>query len=125
MQTKKNVLLVGLDPRVVDYTSLPFDEQTLSAALKADEERINRLGYQGTWCLVDLGETAESVLRERLEANIYDCILVGAGIRTIPAHFLLFERVMNLVHALAPGAKLCFNTNPSDSAEAIQRWISP
>ena len=125
MQGKKNVLLVGLDPKHLDYTNLPFNEETLSAALKADEERINRLGYQATWCLVDLGETAESVIRERLSANKYDCILVGAGLRTLPAHFLLFEKAMNLIHALAPEAKLCFNTNPSDSAEAIQRWISP
>jgi hypothetical protein len=125
MQAKKNVLLVGLDPRHLDYTNLPFNEQTLSATLKAGEERLNRLGYQATWCLVDLGETAESVLRERLEAQRYDCILVGAGLRMIPAHFLLFEKAMNLIHALAPEAKLCFNTNPSDSAEAVQRWISP
>ena len=31
--------------------------------------------------------------------------------------------VLNVIHALAPGAKLCFNTNPADSAEAGQRWV--
>lgn len=125
MQAKKNVLLIGLDPKRLDYTKLPFDEQTLSAALTADQERLNNLGYRAEWCLVDLGETAEAVLEERLSAEKYDCILVGAGLRTIPAHFLLFERAMNLIHTRAPGAKLCFNTNPTDSAEAVQRWINP
>jgi hypothetical protein len=125
MQTKKNVLLVGLDPKGLDYTNMPFDEPTLSASLKAQGERVNELGYQAEWCLVDTGETAEAVLLERLKSKKFDCVLVGAGLRTIPAHFLLFEKAMNLIHALAPEAKLCFNTNPNDSAEAVQRWLSP
>jgi hypothetical protein len=35
----------------------------------------------------------------------------------------LFERLLNLVHARAPGAKICFNSNPGDTAEAVQRWV--
>jgi hypothetical protein len=31
----------------------------------------------------------------------------------------LFEKVINLVHALAPKAKIAFNTNPADTAVAI------
>jgi hypothetical protein len=38
---------------------------------------------------------------------------------------LLFEKIINLVHALAPNAKICFNSNPADSAAAVQRWIAP
>jgi hypothetical protein len=37
----------------------------------------------------------------------------------------LFEKILNLVHTLAPDAKICFNTNPSDTLEAVQRWIAP
>jgi hypothetical protein len=33
--------------------------------------------------------------------------------------------VLNLVHALAPNARICFNTNPGDTAEAVRRWIEP
>src|ERR1035437_8033326 len=44
------------------------------------------------------------------------------GVRTIPSHFILFERLINVVHEHAPQAKLCFNTKPSDTAEAVQRW---
>ena len=33
-----------------------------------------------------------------------------------------FERLVNAVHESAPRAKICFNTNPGDTAEAIQRW---
>jgi hypothetical protein len=38
---------------------------------------------------------------------------------------LLFEKIVNLVHSLAPDAKICFNTTPADTAEAVQRWIEP
>jgi hypothetical protein len=49
--------------------------------------------------------------------------LIGAGIRLIPSSFLLFEKLINVVHANAPQAKLCFNTKPSDTAEAVMRWV--
>jgi len=29
------------------------------------------------------------------------------------------------VHRLAPNARICFNTTPADSAEAVQRWVKP
>jgi hypothetical protein len=48
--------------------------------------------------------------------------MIGAGLRA-PAQLLQFETVLNLVHARAPGAKICLNTNPSDSAEAVRRWV--
>jgi hypothetical protein len=35
----------------------------------------------------------------------------------------LLERLLNLIHALAPTAKICFNTTPEDSLEAVQRWV--
>jgi hypothetical protein len=39
------------------------------------------------------------------------------------ALFLLFEKLVNVVHENAPGARLCFNTRPDDTAESVQRWI--
>jgi hypothetical protein len=50
-------------------------------------------------------------------------VLIGAIVRTIPKNFILFDKLINVVHAHAPQAKLCFNTKPSDTAEAVQRWI--
>lgn len=29
------------------------------------------------------------------------------------------------MHRLAPDAHICFNTNPADSAAAVQRWVKP
>ncbi|MEO7912109.1 MAG: hypothetical protein ABIV47_20895 [Roseiflexaceae bacterium] len=73
--------------------------------------------------MIDLGATAESVVLKALAANTFDVILIGTGIRALPQHTLLFERIINVVHEHAPAAKLCFNTNPNDTAEAVQRWI--
>jgi hypothetical protein len=46
-------------------------------------------------------------------------------LRQPPALLLLFEKIVNLVHALAPRASICFNCNPADTAEAVQRWLEP
>ena len=73
----KNVLLIGLDPSVVNYEHWP-------------------------------GLTAE-----KLEA----------GLRTDTDEFLLFERLVNFIHTNTPQAKICFNTGPADSVDAVKRWI--
>jgi hypothetical protein len=74
-------------------------------------------------CLTDAGETAEEVVRRRLREKHFDCIIIGAGIRAVATYFLLFEKLINVVHENAPQAKICFNTTPIDSPEAVQRWI--
>ena len=76
-------------------------------------------------CLVDLGDTAEAVTATALGAGTFDCVLIGAGLREGREHVVLLEKIVNLVHRLAPTAAICFNTTPSDTAEAVQRWIKP
>ena len=124
MTHDKKVLMIGLDPRVVDYASLPtkLDEPTLRAGLAADEQRLRDLGYDAKWLLIDRGETAEAVVLAALQSETFDCILIGAGIRTIPPMLLLFEKLVNLVHEKAPRAKIAFNTVPEDTAVSVQRW---
>jgi len=128
VKQKKGVLLVGIDPVLIDFSSPDFAPYNLSAervlsALRADSERLRGLGYEADWCLTDFGDTAKRVLEGKLRGKSYDCVLIGAGIRAVPSSFLLFERLINVVHSNAPQAKLCFNTNPSDTAEAVMRWI--
>jgi len=117
--------MIGLDPQVVDYSHLPvkLDEATLRAGLIADEQRLRDLGYDARWQLIDRGETAEAVVSAALEEKAFDCVLIGAGIRLIPPMFLLFEKLVNVVHEKAPHAKICFNTVPEDTAVSVQRWV--
>jgi hypothetical protein len=124
MKAGKRVLVIGFEPTLLDYTTIPdLDAAKVMAGLKADETRLRNLGYEVELCLHDLGETAEAVVRDRLMQKQFDCIVIGAGVRTIPKYFILFEKLINVVHEDAPRAKLCFNTKPSDTAEAVQRWI--
>ena len=124
MTAGKSVLIIGFEPTLLDYATIPdLDAAKVMAALKADEARLTGLGYEVELCLHDLGETAATVVQDRLRQKQFDCILIGAGVRTIPKYFILFEKLINVVHEHAPQAKLCFNTKPSDTAEAVQRWV--
>jgi hypothetical protein len=121
---KKNVLLIGLDPALGNYAAFPdLDAEKVLAAFKTDEDRLTSLGYDVQVCWIDHGETAEAVVQEQLRQKQFHCILIGAGVRTLPSRFILFERLINLLHEKAPQAKLCFNTNPMDTAEAVLRWL--
>lgn len=124
MESKKRILVIGLEPTLVDFSLIAdMNAEKVLTGLKVEQGKLNALGYDTQLCLVDLGETVESVVSQKLSESKYDCIVIGAGIRTLPTHFLLFEKLINAVHQHAPEAKICFNTKPSDTAEAVQRWI--
>jgi hypothetical protein len=127
MEHQNRVLAVGLDPAVVDYSRMPvpgLTREILTMALDVVEAELKGMGYQVRMLYTDTGKTAEAVLRQAVERDSYDCIMIGAGVRLPPDHFLLFERLINVVHRhAAPTAKLCFNTRPDDSVNAVQRWL--
>jgi hypothetical protein len=123
MNKKKRVVLIGWNPEVVDYSKWPdLTPEKLIAALEADRNKLNELGYEANLLFIDNAETAFSVVRNALGQENYDCVLIGAGVRTVPENFIVFERLVNAIHESAPKAKICFNSNPSDTAEAVQRW---
>ena len=127
MTDKKSVLVVGLDPTLIDFSQpgYPPDMNTTKVlvGIKASEDELTRLGYSVQTCLTDFGETAEAVVQSALNQKRFDCVLIGAGVRTVPSNFTLFEKLINVVHEHAPQAKLCFNQLPSDIAEAVKRWL--
>ena len=94
------------------------------AAVEAESSKLELLGYSVKPLYIDDGKTAEAVLTNALASGGYDCIIVGAGLRVVPPYFLLFEKLINVIHRHAPAStKVCFNTNPSDTAAAVQRWV--
>lgn len=127
MTHEKSVLVIGLDPTLIDFSQPGYapgmNAAKVFAGLKSSEDELTRLGYSVQMCLTDFGETAESVIQSVLKQKRFDCILIGAGVRANPSNFILFEKLVNVVHAHAPQAKLCFNTVPSDTAAAVKRWI--
>ena len=68
---------------------------------------------------------------DEAEVKVLDCVvsrafevaMIGAGVRMVPEHSLLFERVVNVLCELSPGITLCFNTTPEDTADAVRRGI--
>jgi hypothetical protein len=123
----KHVIVIGLNPALIDFSQPGYaagmDATKVLAGLKSSEEELTRLGYHVEMCLTDFGETAGAVVQSRLEQKRFDCVLIGAGVRTNPSNFILFEKLINVVHEHAPQAKLCFNTMPSDTAAAVKRWL--
>jgi hypothetical protein len=128
MTTGKSVLSIGFDPTLLDFSSpelapMQLTAEKVLAGLQAEEVRLRSHGYEVDTLLIDLGETAEAVIRRRLENKKFACVLIGAGIRINPKYLPIFEKIVNVVHEHAPQARLCFNTKPSDGLEAIQRWV--
>ena len=127
MTDTKSVLVIGLDPTLIDFSQPGYppgmNATKVFAGLQACEDELTGLGYSVQMCFTDFGETAESVVQDQLGQKRFDCVLIGAGVRTVPSNFLLFETLVNVVHEHAPQARLCFNTVPSDTAAAVQRWL--
>ena len=127
MTGEKSVLVIGLEPTLIDFSQPGYapgmDATKVLAGLKSSEDELTRLGYSVHMCLTDFGDTAEAVVQRALQQKQFDCVLIGAGVRTNPSNFILFEKLINVVHEHAPQAKLCFNTLPGDTAAAVQRWL--
>lgn len=127
MAVQKSVLVVGLDPTLIDFSEPGYppglDAAKVFAGIKSSEDELTRLGYSVQTCLTDFGETAETVVQSQLKQKRWDCIMIGAGVRTNPSNFILFEKLVNVVHEHAPQARICFNTLPSDIAAAVKRWL--
>ena len=123
MPVTTKVILIGLSPEFADFTGWPdLNPEILMSQLRSDEKALQDMGYDAQLCLVDLGATAESVVKAMLAEKEFDVVMIGAGVRTFASHFLLFEKLINVAHEFAPHARICFNTKPSDTADAVKRW---
>jgi hypothetical protein len=123
---KKTVLAIGIEPSLVDFSAFPgLTAELVTSYIEAQIERLRAIGYDADSCLIDLGDTAEAVASLALGAKHYDCVVIGAGLREPRERLELFERIINLVHLAAPQARICFNTTPADTANAVQRWVTP
>jgi hypothetical protein len=128
MTDKKSVLVIGIEPTLIDFSHPDFagsgmDAKKILSGLKSSQDELTHRGYDVEMCLIDFGETAKDVILTRLNQKQFDCILIGAGIRVMPSNFILFEKLINLLHKHAPQSIICFNTQPSDTAESVERWI--
>ena len=126
---KKVILLIGIDPKLIDFSSPEYaafpglTAEKVDAGVKAQQSRLKELGYESELCWIDFGQTASAVILEKLKSKKFDGVLIGAGIRVPQVNFILFEKIINMVHQNAAQARIIFNTNPKDTVEAVQRWL--
>ena len=123
----KRVLFVGLDPATVDFSdpALPpgMTAEKIHAGVKLALADFAGRGWRPQNCFIKPDKTAIPTIERFLAGDVYDCVVIGAGIRLSRSRLLLFQAVVNTVHRLAPQAAIAFNTHPEDSGEAASRWI--
>ncbi len=119
----KTVLMIGWHPSVVDYSNKPgLTPEKLEGALNADRDRLTELGYETQLHYIYSAEAGPGDLEGLLRDTAFDVVLIGAGVRLPMEHFELFEALVNVAHRHAPQAHIVFNTGPTDSVQAVQRW---
>lgn len=129
MSNKKSVLLIGIDPKCIDFSSPEFAAmpgitvEKVMLGFAGSVDTLNEFGYDAELCWTDLGDTAIEVIKTHLQKRDFDCVIIGAGIRKPDSIFQLFENTINVVHEYAAKAKICFNTNPMDTVQSVQRWV--
>ncbi len=120
---KKKILCIGWEPNSVDYSKYPgMDPERLRSVLEGDLQKLNDIGYDAQMGYITSEESAVKEIVDLLSNKIFDIVLIGAGVRKDDDCFYLFEKLVNVVHQYATTAKICFNTGPTDSVEAVQRW---
>jgi len=124
MSSTKRVILIGWHPDAVDYSKYPnLTPEKLFGALEGDRNKLNSLGYKAELLFIESEDSAFDIVSSALQKTPYDCVLIGAGVRKDEDSFIVFEKLVNAVHQHSPSSKICFNTNPSDTAEAVKRWV--
>jgi len=123
------VLLVGEDPETVDYSdpALPpgMSAAKVRAGIEVAMKQFAARGWEADLGFIQPDETAGPTVERQLGSKLYDCVVVGGGVRLPPRRLAIFEAVINAIHRAAPGATIAFNTRPDDSADAAARWLPP
>ncbi len=125
--TGKRVLGIGLDPHTIDFDSdffrgKPLNADVIAGGIKAEAARIRAMGHDFEWLLIDArggAEAASSAARAALAARPVDVVVIGGGVRLDPAQTPALEALVNAV--TEAGARVAFNTSPTDTAAAIER----
>jgi hypothetical protein len=57
-------------------------------------------------CFINPDDTAVPTVQRCLAGDVYDCVVIGAGVRLPSSQLVLFEAVVNAVHRAAPARVL-------------------
>ena len=123
----KKVLIIGMDPHTIDFTNpeLPvgLTAEKIEQGTKATNATLKESGYDVETFLIKTGNEDLSDLEKYLNIHDFDGIVIGNGIRGIKSNFILFEKIVNVVHTNATKSKIIFNSLPTDTPESVKRWF--
>ncbi|MGO8705221.1 MAG: hypothetical protein ACLQVA_15530 [Candidatus Brocadiia bacterium] len=116
-------------PRRTGWRILGFGKHSEIAA--AVEEKLRSLGFQATMFALTDDEAGDARLVAELKRAEYDGVAIGGYINgqdavNFPATVettAWFNRVLNIVHASAPSAKIILVRGPEDVVPAIERVL--
>jgi hypothetical protein len=119
----QRVLVIGLDPRRVPGD---WDPEPVLAKIETGLAEFEDHGVAVEACLVALdgSEDVPTVVAGALQGGVWDCVVVGGGLRHDPDLAELFEQVVNLVRRHAPHTPIAFNATPGDTFAAASRHLA-
>jgi len=122
---KKKILLVGWHlSESTDYSKWPdLNAEKLNNDLVQEKDILINEGHDAKWLYLRNINADFDMINKTPTDSQYDCFLIGVGVRLDSSAFITFERLINTIHTASPNAKICFNTNLTDIAEAVKRWI--
>ncbi len=99
---------------------------------EAAQEALRRQGLRATIITVTDDPAGDERLRDALRADSYDAVNLGAGLSgQAPPDFgatttstVWFNRLLNIVHASAPTAKIVLARGPDDVLPALERELN-
>src|SRR6516225_964143 len=120
--TGRRVLGIGLDPYTIDFDSdffrgKPLNADMIAGGIKAEEARLRGMGHDFEWLLIDArggAEAARAAAHAALVARPVEVVVIGGGVRLDPAQTPVLEALVNAVIDRAPGARVAFNTWPTE-----------
>jgi hypothetical protein len=123
----KTILIIGMDPHTIDFTNpeLPkgLTVEMVEQGTRATLDKLYTIGFEAEVFLINTGSTNMHDLENQLKNKKYSGVLIGNGVRSVSSNFIVFEQVINTVHKCAPDSRIIFNTLPTDTAEAVRRWL--
>jgi hypothetical protein len=82
----KRVLFIGQQPETVDFSdpALPpgFDAAKIHAGIAIGMQQMAARGWAAELCLVPPDASATEMVTKQLVSKVYDCVVIGGGIRT-------------------------------------------
>ncbi len=120
------VLSIGLHPRSLDYSTMPdgLDEAALTARIEQGNTALRDASFNVVLCQIGTSpDIAEQLIRDAFDGASFGLAMIGGGIRMMPEHTELFERIVNVLHQVSPGIRMCFNTAPDNTVDALRRWL--